>query len=509
MKKKWFSALLRQRFFVIILFLLEMWAIAYPLVSGSAASIWLSRIFTLVSLAVCLYIVAKQEKGAYKLTWVFTILLFPVFGGLFYLIFHLQTSGRRIERYVAAVQAKADPLLSASGTCLEAACEACPESAPQLRYLQQFARFPVYAEGESRYLPSGEALLCSLLQALRRAESYIFLEFFIVQEGIMWDAILDVLKEKARQGVKVRVMYDDVGCFLLLPKDYPKRLAEFGIECAVFNPFRPVLTTVHNNRDHRKIAVIDGKVAFTGGVNLADEYINARERFGHWKDAALRMEGPAAWSFALMFLQHWELCTGKGEAYAAYHPGTLAPCPGQGFVQPYADSPLDQENVGEQVYLQIINSAKRYVYINTPYLIPDDSLLSALCLAAKSGVDVRIVTPHRWDKWAVHMTTRSYYRELIGAGVRIYEYSKGFIHSKMIVSDDLRATVGTTNFDFRSLYLHFECGAVLYHTQTVEHIKEEFLDNLQVCQEISEDDCKCSLAMRLFQDVLRLFAPLM
>lgn len=251
----------------------------------------------------------------------------------------------------------------------------------------------------------------------------------------------------------VRLIYDDMGCFLTLPKDYPAQLKSFGIECTIFNPFRPLLTVKQNNRDHRKIAVIDGKVAFTGGINLADEYINAIEKHGHWKDASVMVKGKAAWSFTLIFLQMWETCTHIDEDYKKFYPWKDQECPitAHGFVQPYADSPMDTENVGEHVYLQILNNAKNYVYINTPYLIVDDSMVSALCLAAKSGVDVRIVTPHRWDKWLVHMTTRSYYRTLIEAGVKIYEYTNGFIHSKTFVSDDHIATVGTTNLDFRSL----------------------------------------------------------
>ena len=284
-----------------------------------------------------------------------------------------------------------------------------------------------------------------------------------------------------------------------------------GIDCRVFNRFKPVLTSMQNNRDHRKIAVIDGKVAFTGGINLADEYINAIERFGHWKDASVMVSGKAAWSFTLMFLQMWELTTGEDEDYAQYDPWVLTDCPVQasGFVQPYADSPMDKENVGEQVYLQIINNARRYLYINTPYLIIDESMMSALCLAAKSGVDVRIVTPHKWDKWFVHVTTRSYYRDLMAAGVRIYEYSRGFIHSKTFVSDDTVATVGTTNLDFRSLYLSFECGVLMYRTEAVAQLKEDFLNTLEQCHEITDGDCQCGPIRRIFQDVLRLFAPLM
>ncbi len=351
----------------------------------------------------------------------------------------------------------------------------------------------------------------ALLPELEKAEKYIFLESFIVEEGVMWGSILDVLKRKAAQGVKIRLLYDDIGCFLLLPANYPKQMEALGIECGVFNPFRPVLTVAQNNRDHRKIISIDGKVAFTGGINLADEYINAIEKHGYWKDAAIMLKGKAAWSFTLMFLQMWELCKRTREDYLLFYPGSDEACavPSAGFVQPYADSPMDTENVGEHVYLQILNQAQDYVYINTPYLIVDDSMVSALMLTAKRGVDVRIVTPHKWDKWLVHMTTRSYYRDLIQAGVKIYEFQEGFMHAKTFVCDDRIASVGTINLDFRSLYLHFECGALMFHSDAVMQVKADFLKTLGRCLPVKKEDQQGTFFLRFFQDVLRLFAPLM
>lgn len=511
MSKKWFRVLLRRRFLVVLLLVLQLLFMIYTLASSSIASSVISRILTFVSLFVCIYIVSRKDKGAYKLTWVFMILLFPIFGGLFYLVFTFQSTTRKYRKRIAKIEKKAAPLQALPEIDYEEAVNSVPEHSPQVKYLQNYAGFPIYKNSKTEYLTPGEELFESLVSELKKAEKYIFLEYFIVQEGIMWNTVLDVLKEKVKQGVKVRLIYDDFGCFFLLPKDYAKQMQRLGIECAVFNPFRPVLTTVQNNRDHRKIAVIDGKVAFTGGINLADEYINAIDLHGHWKDASIRIEGKGAWSFTLMFLQMWELCTGIDEDYKQYYPSdtSVYNIKADGFVQPYADSPMDKENIGEHVYLQIINNAKNYVYINTPYLIIDDSMISALCLAAKSGVDVRIVTPYKGDKWWVHMTTRSYYRELIGAGVKIYEYSKGFIHSKTFVSDDTTATVGTTNLDFRSLYLHFECGVWMYKTDAVLEVKEDFLDTLEVCKPITAKDCRYNIFVRAFQDAMRLFAPLM
>lgn len=464
-----------------------------------------------MSLAVALHVVSKQGKGEYRLTWVFLILLFPLFGGLFYLLMHFQTRPSRFQRRTDLIAKRAKPLFFLPGDRLDEACAVAPQHAEKIRYLQNTAGFPVYGHTTATYLTPGEAKFECLMKELVKAEKYIFLEYFIISEGIMWDAVLEVLEQKVKQGVDVRLMYDDMGCFLKLPAKYSRKLKDMGIKTVVFNPFTPILTATQNNRDHRKIAVIDGKVAFTGGINLADEYINAVDRFGHWKDASIVLYGESAWSFTLMFLQMWWLCTGENEDAEKFYPWKTAPCeiPDDGFVLPYADAPMDGENVGEHAYIQIINGAKKYLYINTPYLILDESLMSALMLAAKSGVDVRIVTPHRWDKRIVHITTRSYYMQLIESGVKIYEYTDGFMHSKTFVSDDEIATVGTTNLDFRSLYLHYECGVWMYKNSAISDVYDDFLVTLEKCQQITEEDVKCGAFMRLFQSILRLFAPLM
>jgi cardiolipin synthase len=360
-------------------------------------------------------------------------------------------------------------------------------------------------------LSPGEVKFERLVEVLKKAEKYIFLEYFSISDGSFWSAVLEILKEKAANGVDVRIIYDDVGCFLLLPRNYPGKLADMGIKCVIFNPFRPIITAKQNNRDHRKIAVVDGKFAITGGINLSDEYINACKKYGHWKDAAVLVEGEAAWSFTLMFLQMWNVCTKIKEDYLHFYPWETEECliPDDGFVQPYADSPLDPERVGEHVYLQIIYNSKKYLYINTPYLIIDDSMMTALALAAKSGVDVRIITPHYPDKPYVHMITRSNYRELVSAGVKIYEYTDGFIHAKTFISDGKIATVGTTNLDYRSLYLSFECGVSMYESKAVTEIYEDFMNTLVKCHQILEQDCKSNRLMRLLQNVLRLLSPLL
>ncbi len=508
LQKRWFRALFRHRIYIAVLLVLQAALMLYMIFSTGRFAVWASSVLSLISLLVSLHIISRRDKGAYKLMWVFLILLFPVFGGLVYLMFRNQSSVRRFKKRMAQLQSETEAhYFSGEGICKQPE-KAAPAYEAQLRYLHSYAHFPAYTHTQTQYYSPGEAWFSALLEDIKKAEHYVFLEYFIVQEGKMWNSILDVLFEKAKKGVEVRLIYDDMGCFFLLPKDYAAFLKKNGIRTCVFNPFRPFLSTVQNNRDHRKIAVIDGKVAYTGGINMADEYINEIEKYGHWKDAGVRIEGAAVRSFTVMFLQMWALCSGEKEEYNVYK-GEYLCQESDGLVLPYADSPMDADNVCEHVYLQIINNAKRYVYIHTPYLILDDSLVSALCLAAKSGVDVKIVTPGKWDKRFVHFTTRSYYRELIAAGVEIYEYTNGFIHSKTFVSDDAVATIGTANMDFRSLYLHFECGVWMHKARAVRQLAADFDATLLQCKRITEKDCKANPLVRLLEDVFRLFAPLM
>ena len=507
-KNPWYRKLFLRRALVILAMLLQAWLMVDVLLDLSRYSPVISAIHSLSSFAVAIYIVSRRNKSAFKTSWIVLVLVFPLFGGVMYLLFNFQSATRRMRRSIQTVQREFAPHFRLGVDSGEQAAQQFPAHSTLIRYLQDYAKFPIYRQTETNYLTPGERMLEALLPELERAEQYIFIETFILEEGVMWNSILEILKRKAAQGVLVRVLYDDMGCFLTLPPGYAQKLAQYGIEAAVFNPFQPFLTVKQNNRDHRKITVIDGKVAFTGGINLADEYINAVEKYGHWRDSAIYLRGDAAWSFALIFLQMWQMVTKQREDIVRFRPATVSGIH-DGFVQPYADSPTDDDNVGEHVYLQIINNAKRYLYINTPYLIVDDSMISALCLAAKSGVDVRILTPHRWDKRIVHFTTRSYYRELLRSGVKIYEYTIGFNHAKTFVSDDAVATVGTTNLDFRSLYHHFECGTVLYGSRAVMEVKEDFLNTLPICHGITQQELRCNVFVRVAQDVLRLFAPLM
>ena len=324
----------------------------------------------------------------------------------------------------------------------------------------------------------------------------------------MWDPIFDILRKKAAEGVEVRFLYDDVGTLQTLPNNYRTVLEKAGIKTAIFNPFRPHLNIAMNYRDHRKITVIDGNVGFCGGINLADEYINAYEKHGHWKDTAVLLRGSGVWNLTLMFLMMWQFTTTVETDFDRYRPTQAVP--NEGYVQPFGDSPLDNLNVSENAYMQIINRATRYVYITTPYLILDNEMITALSTAAQSGIDVRIITPHIADKWYVHIVTRSYYSQLIRAGVKIYEYTPGFIHAKMFTSDDKVAIVGTTNMDYRSFYLHFECGVSFYNSPVAKDVRDDFLNTLQVCQPISLEEMEqLPLSRRILAKLLRLMAPLM
>lgn len=469
-------------------------------------------ITTFISAVVVLAIANGTSKSGYKIAWIIPIILFPIFGGLFYLMFGGSRTGKRMRKKMDGVRIKTAEALASTGSLVLEIAAHDEHAGNQSRYIYNYAYYPPYSNTFTEYLPIGEIKFERLVEELRKAEHYIFLEYFIIEEGVMWNTILDILVEKVQEGVDVRLIYDDVGCIMTLPYRYDKKLEAMGIKCCRFNPFIPVLSARLNNRDHRKIAVIDGHTGFTGGINLADEYINAFEKHGHWKDSAILIKGEAVWSLTVMFLTMWDYLRGTNEDYEPFRPKKISEqiqaC--AGYVQPFSDNPLDDEAVGETVYLNLINKAKRYVYINSPYLILDSEMMTALCSAAKAGVDVRIVTPHIADKNFVHAVTRSYYDVLLRSGVRIYEYTPGFMHSKTFVVDDEYGVVGTINLDYRSLYLHFECGVWLYRTESVAQIKEDFLETLKVCTEMSLSQYEnIPLYKRITWSILRLFAPLM
>ena len=464
----------------------------------------------LLSLLITLGIINSKSNPAYKIAWLIPILLFPVFGELIYLLFGSDRTGRYLRKKLQGIGTEMDNVIGEAHR-RSGAEQLPPDAANQSRYISHCAYYPPYQNTTTEYLPLGEVKFERMVEELKKAKHYIFLEYFIIQEGKMWNTILDILRQKAAEGVDVRVIYDDMGCIMILPTGYDKTLEQMGIKCRIFNPFVPILSSRFNTRDHRKICVIDGNVGFTGGINLADEYINAYEKHGHWKDTSILLKGEAVFNLTVMFLSMWDYLdgtTGKTD-YSRYYP-TVWDENAKGYVQPFADNPLDDEAVGETVYLNLINKAKRYVYITTPYLILSSEMLTALTSAAKCGVDVRIITPHVPDKWYVHAVSRSHYQALIEAGVKIYEYTPGFIHAKTFVADDDYAVVGTINLDYRSLYLHFECAVWMYQTPSVAQVRDDFFKTQQISQEITLEECRSlSFPRRLGRSVLRVFAPLM
>lgn len=387
-----------------------------------------------------------------------------------------------------------------------------PHVGGQCHYLASCG-FPVHRHTSAQYFRLGEEQFQAMLRELEKAEHFIFMEYFIIEEGLMWNSLLDVLMRKARSGVDVRVMFDDMGCMNTLPFRYDKYLERQGIRAIAFNPFRPVLSAVMNNRDHRKIAIVDGHTGFTGGVNLADEYINERRKYGHWKDTGVLLKGEAVWNLTLLFLEMWNAFRPTDEDLSCFQPHAFHPEPfdGDGYVQPYGDTPLDNEVVAENVYLNIVHQAKRSIDIFTPYLIIDHEMMTALCLAAKRGVRVRIVLPGIPESPVLERLAKSHYPELLDNGVEIYEYAPGFIHAKCFVCDGEIATVGTINMDYRSLYLHFECGCYFYRNSVVEKIAADVEETLRQCRQVQRRQCSRprGIVLGFYDAILRLFAPLM
>ena len=463
---------------------------------------------------VVIYILNEKSNPSFKLAWVIPVLVIPVFGTFLYLFVQFQIGTKWINRRLKDAGDETSPYLEQNPITEKRLKKVSRDRANLAVYLKNCGGFPVCQNTSVRYFPLGDAMFPEFKRQLKSARKFIFMEYFIIERGKMWGEILEILEEKAAQGVEVRVMYDGMCCMMLLPYHYPQVLEKKGIRCKMFSPIKPTLSTHQNNRDHRKICVIDGHTAFTGGINLADEYINAVERFGHWKDTAVMLQGEGVQSFTMMFLQMWNITERQKENYGKYiYPGEELlndAKPELGFVIPYGDSPLDGENVGERVYMDIINQARDYVHMMTPYLILDNEMVTALTFAAKRGVDTVLMMPHIPDKKYAYLLARSYYPELIEAGVKIYEYTPGFVHAKVFVSDDETAVVGTINLDFRSLYLHFECGVWIHKNPVVDAIEEDFLETLKKCRQVTLEDCRRSPFLPKFAGrMLRLIAPLM
>ena len=484
-----------------------LWLIAFGIWLSRYAA-WIHTAFTLVSFAIIAYLILKDENQSYKLTWIVVVAFLPLFGGAMYLLFGNKRPSRWMRKRMEAVEALHRPLMETDGNQVDPSGTRARGTSD---YLTRRGPFPAYRNTKVEYFEVGERFFARLIPDLESAKSYIFMEYFILAEGTVWAEIEEILCRKAREGVDVRIIYDDMGSVSVLPKGFAAKMSRAGIRTKAFNPFLPLVSLVMNHRDHRKITVIDGRVAYTGGINVADEYANRYERFGHWKDTGLRLQGDAVRSFAVMFLNMWNAYHKTDDDYTPFLPDAEArETDGIGStVQPYCDSPLDEENLAENVYLDILAQAREYVYIFTPYLIIDSEMQSALTLAAKRGVDVRIVTPGVPDKKMVYRLTRSYYAPLMRAGVRIYEYAPGFLHAKSFVCDDSIAAVGTVNMDYRSLFLHFECGTLLLDDPVIADIKRDALETMARGREIGQRDTRKYSGASLIDLLLRLLSPLL
>ena len=474
-------------------------------------AVFLYAFLEIIGIGAAITILNGTDNPAFKLTWILFVLALPVFGTVMYLWTKIQPGMQMLEHRLEVLKDETREYMKQDPRVFADVQRSKPANANLAYYMSTNLDFPMYRNTEMMFFPLGQDKFRQLKIELAKAEKFIFMEYFIIEEGYMWGEIVKILRRKVMEGVEVRVMYDGMCSISNLPYNYPEKLKKYGIKCKIFNRIRPVLSTVQNNRDHRKICVIDGKIAFTGGINLADEYINRKRRFGHWKDTAIMMKGNAVQSFTMMFLNMWNIDERVKEQYERYlTPMSNVVLESLGYALPYADSPYDHENVGEQVYIHILNHAKQYVHIMTPYLILDNEMITSLTYAAKCGIDVKIIMPYIPDKWYAFALAKTYYEELIEAGVEIYEYIPGFVHAKIFVSDDDTATVGSINLDYRSLYLHHECGVFIYNNPVVKDIEEDFQNTLSRCRKVTVSQVRQrSVLMKIAGSTLRLLAPLM
>ncbi len=471
---------------------------------------------------IILYLINRDEIPEIKIPWLIILCFLPVVGAFVYMLLSSnRTSEKEYRRYQQAGQ-EIRPWLEQTED-IQRLRERDFDAYLQANYLYSISKMSCYSHTRTVYYPLGEDFYTALLKDLESASRFIFMEYFIVQEGQMWNPIHEILRRKAAEGVEVFFLYDDVGCMTTLPEHYYETLEREEIHCVPANKFTPILSHIHNNRDHRKITVIDGQIGYTGGINLADEYINAIEKHGHWKDSAVRLEGEAVQNLMLLFIAAWNAQGAihlDGSRYMnqrlekkelLQRVNASDESLDDGFVIPFGDGPepIYRYRTGKNVYLNMINGARKYLYITTPYLICDRELLNALRNASRKGVDVRIITPHIPDKKAILLMTQSNYSVLIEDGVKIYEYTPGFIHAKNFVCDDKYAVCGTINLDYRSLVHHFECGVWMYGTECIGQMKEDFLETVGVSERISAEQAGLKSWRRFLAEIMKAFSPLM
>lgn len=465
---------------------------------------------TLFELIVLIFLFNSPMDSSAKLSWTLLIAVMPLFGTLFYVWTNVEMGHRTIKRKLNVIAEETKQYMIQSESAVKKLKSLNRESSALAKYLFDYGNAPVYDNVRMEYYPFGEDKFPRMLEELEKAKEFIFLEFFIIEEGYLWGRVLEILSRKVQEGVEVRVMYDGTCEFANLPPDYPKRLQKIGIQCKIWERIKPVVTSAYNYRDHRKVMIIDGKVAFCGGDNLADEYINRVERFGHWKDASVMLRGAAVDSFTLMYLQMWNVTSKNKDDFGKYLNKYEKGLTADGCVIPYGESPLNNHKIAERVYMDMLYTAKDYVYVMTPYLILDDELTAALRYAAERGVDVCLILPGIPDKMPVWALAKKHYRSLLDAGVKIYEYTPGFVHAKVVISDNIKAVVGTINFDYRSLYHHFECAAYMVGIPCIKDIREDFTETLSKCRTVTYESMKHEkLYLKAVGSVLKLIAPLL
>lgn len=494
-----------------ILFELGLYALILSRIAFTSP-FWLLA-FLLLHIVAVLAIINRDVNPEYKVSWIIVVTLLPLFGLVLYLVFYRQRISRRDARHMRDVAA--EHAHAGTGTEADAfndLAQRSPAAAGKaMAILSDDYLADVYQNTRSRLFFEGEDMYRAMLTDLRRAERFIFLEYFIVEDGVMWRGIHEILLQKVAAGVEVRMLYDDIGCMSTLPSHYDRTLREEGISCYRFGRITPKASAAHNNRDHRKILVIDGRVAYTGGINLADEYINRKERFGHWKDGGVRLVGSAVEAMIRLFLTNYDL-TARTVTKVENYLSTVQPAESDGgYYIPFGSGPypMYKRSTGKDAFIDIINQAKSYVYITTPYLIIDFDLTEALCHAATRGVDVRILTPHVPDKKLVFLMTRSAYPHLLEAGVSIYEYIPGFLHEKLLVADDLYAVVGTINFDYRSFAHHYENAVWMYGTPSVAAARDSVLLTMEISHKMTESEAELNLIEKMLRNGIRIFAPLL
>ena len=457
-------------------------------------------------------LINSRHDDSSKITWLIIMLLMPIFGAFLYIFTTHDIGHRVLKRRVSEILEATHYSIKQDKNVIKEVESKCPELSDLSYYVNRTGCFPVFSNTDVEYFPLGDCMFERMLEELENAKEFIFLEYFIIDEGFMWGEILDILERKAKEGVDIRVMYDGTCEFALLPSKYPRLLKERGINCKVFAPITPFLSTHYNYRDHRKIMVIDGVTAFNGGINLADEYINKITRFGHWKDAGVMLKGDAVKSFTLMFLQMWHIDEKLSDLSPYIDKSSklnLSMPENKGFVMPYGDCPLDSDNVGESVYMDILNRAHDYVYIMTPYLILDGEMAKTLMFAAQRSIDVRIIMPHKFDHFVAQTLAKTHYKPLIDAGVKIYEYSEGFVHSKVFLCDDKKAVVGTINLDYRSLYHHFECATYIQDMPCIDNIKDDFMKTFEKCEKVTYETIKKEKwYIKIVGNIMKFIAPL-